>query len=180
MKLYAVYFTYFKKSNISQTLNTNLLLFSEKYSIIEQTVEKQKNYIIQHIKDTYETDIYTVENTIPQNKSNLQSVQIQHNDLIYLITVNEIQAEPKTEEFKTEELKPGDLVTLKPEAIEQLKIYPSQYNTNTTISIYKIVSILGDKVDALVCAVKTDRPSDTTQMGARHSVPKAWLKKVYL
>ena len=174
MKFYTLTYIFYDSANVSETLNSNLLLISTKSDIIVGAQHKQAEYIKEHIKEVHEKQ--PTEFDLPiQNETKLTSKLLRTGTYYYMLLINQINLDTQT----TEELKVGDLVTFKPEAQTELEYNYTKYGELTPHTIVaKVIKILSDnKVKIMGCA--TDYPTEaTTEMGNRADVPKSWLTRI--
>lgn len=174
MKFYTLTYIFYDSANVSETLNSNLLLISTKSDIIVDTQHKQAEYIKEHIKEIHEKQPSEFDLPI-QNETKLTSKLLRTGTHYYMLLINQISLDTQT----TGELKVGDLVTFRPEAQTELEYNYSKYGalTQHTVIAKVIKTLSDDKVKVMGCA--TDYPSETTtEMGNRADVPKSWLTRI--
>lgn len=179
MKLYTLTYIYYKTPTISSSLQSNILLFSDKYDKIEKSLYQQKDYILQHLKETHDhTEILT--ETVYAQSNEHSGYIIKANNNTYMLLVSTMQTEVRTPQDIN--LNPGDFATLFPEAIEVLKQENSRYGyfDPYKYKIVKILSIKDNKATVMVIGVSHDKPSDTSGVTATITLPVQWLKRIYI
>ena len=179
MKLYTLTYIYYKTPNISANLQSNILLFSDKYDKIEKSLQQQKDYILDHLKDTHdftEIDLETISTTDRDHSGYV----IKADSHVYMLLVSSIQTETRTpQDFN---LSPGDFATLVPEAIEVLKQGSGRYDyfDPNRFKIVKILSIKDNNATVMVVGVANTKPNDTSGLTATASLPIQWFKRIYI
>lgn len=181
MKFYTLTLISFQNSNPGATFQSNLLLFSDKCDIIKSTRETQKTFILKHLKETAEVKENKIEQTFllsTSSDTSLSGYKISIPTTTYYLFINEIEVTKKTKEEKEAALQPGDIVTLKPEALEEAIRQSITDLRNTKIA--KITQILqNNKVRIMICA-NNRNPESTDYMGRTTIVPISWLQKIYV
>lgn len=181
MKFYALTHVSFDKTkDFSSTLQSNLLIFSDKYDIIVSTKQAKKEDIIQHLKQTLDKKAISTQETTTTCDLSITNTCIVADNLVHLLIVNVVEATPRT---KKEELIPGDFVTLTPEAVEAIQTMENNLNYNelpSNFKLGKVIEVLKDKIKIMICAIKTSNPTNTNYMTGQYVVPKTFLKKVYI
>jgi hypothetical protein len=179
MKLYTLTYIYYKSPNIGTSLQSNILLFSDKYDKIEKSLYQQKDYILQHLKETHDcTEILT--ETVYAQSNEHSGYIIKANNNTYMLLVSAIETEVKTPQDIN--LNPGDFATLFPEALEVLKQDNSKYGyfDPYRFKIVKILSIKDNKASVMVIGVDNNKPNDTSGLTATCTLPVQWLKRIYV
>lgn len=180
MKFYALtYVSFDKNKGFATSLQSNLLLFSDKYDIIAATKQAQKESIVRHLTETLGKPIQTQE-TIPTCNTAIYNTCITAGDAVHLLIINTVEAIPKS---SNEDLDLGDFVTLKPEAVEAIRTMENVSNYRgvpSTLKIAKVIKKNAETIEVLICAIKTPNLTSTDCMAQRHTVPKDFLKKVYI
>ena len=183
MKFYTLTHISYNTLRGFDSLQSNLLLFSDKCDKIIKAQTQQEKYIRQHLSETLEDkNISTFEKSASSDNTQLNSVILKTPSRIHMLIVNEITAEPKTDD----NIEPGDFVTLKKEAIEAirelLRVNPSYSGVKTNLKLARVVGEGNTENDVkiMVCATNASQYSSTSEMGAIYLTPKSYLKKVYL
>lgn len=179
MKLYTLTYIYYKTPNIGTSLQSNILLFSDKYDKIEKSLYQQKDYILQHLKETHERTEILTEAVYAQSNEHSGYV-IKANNHTYMLLISTMQTEVKTPQDIN--LNPGDFAVLFPEALEVLKQDNSKYGyfDPYKYKIVKILSIKDNKATIMVIGVSNSKPNDTSGMTATVTLPVQWLKRIYI
>jgi hypothetical protein len=180
--------TYDKRRPIEATLQSNVLLFSEKYDIIYSTLQQQEQYIIQHLKETHEIKDIKTEHAVANLRIGLDTTRTPLNSIIetptyvHLLVINQLFAEEKTEDEKDKALQLGDFVVLKQEAQDAIRARLVD-NIPRNLKLAKIISIDTDDTATIMCLAldtSTSSPTNTDYVGARCTIPLKWLRRIYL
>lgn len=187
MKFYILSHLSYEEDKLKSSLQSNILLFSDKYDKILSTRETQKNYILQHLSETRDKKDIQVFDT-PATFENYTDGVISTNILItagrtkHLLIINTIQASPKTKETP-EDLNLGNLVTLRPEAVSAIQTMErstSYRGLPSRTLVAKVTKKEEKTVEVMICAIATSSPTNTSAMGSLYNVPKEYLKRLYI
>ena len=176
MTFYTLTIIYYKKDQINSSFNTNLLLFSDKYDIIRARLEKQKEDLINFIKEAHEVKESNIDISTPRYTTNpntlYESYVITAKEHTWIIFISKLEKTEKTNESPVL----NDFVKLKPEAIEVLK-QDGSYNISSDMLIGQVVAI--SKQTTRVCELVF---KDPTHGHRNHiaTVPSNFLQKVIL
>ena len=179
MKRYTLTYIYYKTPNISANLQSNILLFSDKYDKIEKSLIQQKDYILQHLKETHDNTETSTETVYAQSNEHSGYV-IKAGNHVYMLLVSSMQTEVRAPQDIN--LNPGDFATLFPEALEVLRQDNSKYDyfDPNKYKIVKILSIKDNKATVMVIGIANNKPNDTSGLTATATLPVQWLKRIYI
>ena len=179
MKIYTLIYVTFDTTK-SQNFNASVLLFSDNYDKIIRAKATQKESIIKHLEEVYgKSNIEEI--YVPcTSDANLTNYCYKAKTSYHMLVVSTITAEPKTNKEKVEALNVGDLVTIKPEALEATK-----YNDAADIKYLKVAKITDiSQTEARIMFCALQNPSahinSTSGMAANKIVPISWLQKLYI
>lgn len=180
MKFYALtYINFDKAKGIATSLQSNLLLFSDKCDIILATKQAQKESIIRHLTETHGKTVQTQETSTTCDKV-INNTCITADNAVHLLIVNVVEAIPKS---NNDIVTLGDFVTLKPEAVEAIRTMetlPSYRGTPSNLKLAKVIKDETENVEIMLCAAQTANLTSTEHMANKYTVPKNFLKKVYI
>lgn len=185
MKFYTLTHVSFNQTANSylNNLQSNLLLFSDKYDTIVSAKITQKDYIIKHLKETHDRkDVYVQETPTTCTTLNASNTYITAGNMVHLLIINTVEASPKT---TTDTLSQGDFVTLTAEAVEALREMENSGRGGYAPHILKLAKVTNpnksnNSAEIMICAVNTARITSTDYMGRLYDIPKEYLKKVYI
>lgn len=180
MKFYALTYVNFDQSKgFTASLQSNLLLFTDKYDIIMATKQAQKESIIRHLTETHGKAIQTQE-TVPTCEATIYNTCITAGSTVHLLIINTVEAIPKS---TNEPITPGDFVTLTAagiEAIQSMETTSAYRGAPSCMKLAKVLKTETEQIEIMICAVKLLNNGSTEYMGQKYRIPKDFIKKVYI